>query len=152
MSTICQIFIKNINLTKLEKEIKENFNFGRIKHLNIENQALFYDNRNECFILSNSFVNNWIEFSYQPTKTIHELDDFLISISKKYNTKILFGYEQTTTADAKFIFHENGLIIRYIYQEYDCKKDIIIHKIDTGKKLETENNFKYPKVGNNLKT
>ena len=77
-------------------------------------------------------------------------DIFLKKISIEFKTEVLFGFEQTTTGDARFLKISEGVIHRDLYQKSYYEPHKIIMERNLGKKYSTENKFDYPGLGEDL--
>jgi len=152
MATARRILIKNITKELARELIMKNYSVGRTATFNYEYREVFLDKMNYAFILFDSGLEDWIELDLNFYNSVKEHDDFLMRISKDYNTSVLLGYSQTTSGDTRFLVFEKGQILRSIHQKpYDEPNKIaIIMESDFGEKMSYEKNFRYPGLGQNI--
>ncbi|WP_299247494.1 hypothetical protein [uncultured Aquimarina sp.] len=150
MSTLNRTLIKNVNISDLISLIKNYYSIGRVQLLNYENQALFLDRKNYSIILSDSYIANWIEITFDFCDGPEKHDFLLKKISTELLTEVIYGYEQTTTGDARFLKITNGKIERDLYQKSYYKPHRIIMERNLGDKYLIEKEFKYPEIGRDL--
>lgn len=147
MGTLIRILIKNVNPDAITKRIKDFYSIGRNQIYGYEYKEAFLDKMNYTFIVFEAYFKDWVELTVHFYNDINEHNDFLKSISLDYQTRVIFGYEQTTTGDAKLTIWDKGCIIRSIYQKLDLKKNKIVLVENTGDQLLNETNFEYPEIG-----
>ena len=150
MGTLNRTLIKDISKSDLISLIKKTYSIGRVQLLDHENQALFLDRKNHSIILFESYLINWIEITFDFYNGPEEYDIFLKKISAEFLTDVIYGYEQTTTGDVRFLKIKNGKIERDIYQKSYYEPHRIIMERNSGDKYSTEKEFKYPEIGKDL--
>ncbi|WP_386106008.1 hypothetical protein [Tenacibaculum geojense] len=111
---------------------------------------MFLDRENYSIILFDSYLTNWIEIIFDFYDGPEEHDIFLKKVSTEFLTDVIFGYEQTTTGDARFLKIKGGKIERDIYQKSYYEPHRIIMERNLGNKYSTEKGFEYPEIGNDL--
>ncbi|MEA5260360.1 hypothetical protein VB264_21350 [Arcicella aquatica] len=151
MATCRRVLIKDINKELLVELIKKSYPIDRIITLDDEYRELFLDKMNYAFIVFDASLEGWTELDLDFNYSVKEHDNFLMNISKNYNTTILFGYAQTTSGDQRFLVFKNGEMIRHIYQKAYYYPNRIIMESNFGNKSSYEKNFQYPELGQNIR-
>jgi hypothetical protein len=150
MGTLNRILIKNIDKETVAELIRNNYSIGRTAVFYYEYREVFLDKMNYVFIIFDAYINGWIEMELDFNKSVEEHDNFLNNISRDFETIIIFGYEQTTTGDTRFLVLNNGQTIRSIYQKSYYEPHRIIMEHDFGERLQTEKHFKYSELGQDI--
>jgi hypothetical protein len=150
MATRRRILIKNIDKETISHLIKSHYSIGRNAIFDYEYREVFLDQSNYVFIVFDAFLKDWTEIELDFNKSVKEHDDFLMTISRDFKTTVIFGYEQTTTGDARLLVLKNGQVTRSIYQKAYYNPFKILMEDDFGEKLPFEENFSYPEIGQNI--
>lgn len=150
MATARRILIKGIGKTLMVELIQANYQTDRTAIYDHEFREVFLDKGHYAFIVSDAYVDGWTELDVDFNTSAEEHDDFLLKISKDYQTTVLFGYSQTTSGDTRFLAVENGVILRSVYQKSYDEPSRILMETDLGEKSTFEKDFDYPKPGENI--
>lgn len=150
MGTLNRTLIKNVNKSDLIDLIKNHYQIDRIQILDYENKSLFLDRNNYSLIVSESHIQNWIEITFDFYNNAEEHDCFLKKVSTEFLTDVIYGYEQTTTGDARFLKITKGKIERDVYQKTYYEPHKIIMERNSGNKYSSEKSFEYPETGSEL--
>jgi hypothetical protein len=150
MGTLTRILIKGLNKDTIAELISNSYSIGRSTILDSSRREVFFEKMNYAFIIFDAYLEDWTDIVFDFNKTIEEHDTFLFRISKDFKTTVLFGYEQTTSGDTRFLVVENGEIVRLIHQKAYYDPDRFIMEENFGEKLQFEKSFSYPEVGQDL--
>ncbi|RAV99533.1 hypothetical protein [Pseudochryseolinea flava] len=150
MATARRILIKDVRTEAMQALIEKNYATGRIATFDYEYREVFLDKMNYAFIVFDAYVENWIEVDLDFYRSAEEHDDFLMRVSKACSTVVLFGYEQTTMGDTRFLAWENGQVLRSIYMKSQHPPHRILMESNVGEKLDYEKNFQYADVGQDI--
>lgn len=150
MGTLTRILIKGIDKEAVAKLITNSYSIGRTTILSNRRKEVFLEKMNYAFIIFDAYLEDWTDIEFNFNKTVEEHDVFLFRISKDFKTTVLFGYEQTTSGDTRFLVVENGEIVRLIHQKAYYHPDRFIMEENFGEKLQFEKSFSYPEVGQDL--
>lgn len=150
MGTLRRVLIKNVEKEVIAELIQRSYSIGRMAIIDYEDRAIFLDRLNPVFILFDAYLDGWVELEPDFHKSVEEHDDFWTMISREYNTTVIFGYEQTTSDDARLLLLENGIIKRSVYQKSYYNPHRLVMEHDTGERLKYELNFHYPKPGEEM--
>jgi hypothetical protein len=151
MGTLRRILVKNIDKETVAEQIKNYYSIGRSAIFDYEYREVFLDKMNYVFIVFDAFINGWTEIELDFNKSVEEHDIFLTTLSNNFKTTIVFGYEQTTTGDTRFLVLKNGQVIRSIYQKSYYEPHRIIMEHNFGDRMQFEKNFLYPEIGQDIK-
>ncbi|WP_020529813.1 hypothetical protein [Flexithrix dorotheae] len=147
MGTLSRILIQGVESATVVELLKNHYKTGRTQNFDYEFKEVFLDQMNYSFIVFDAFLKNWTELIVDFYSDVREHDEFLIKISLDFQTKVIFGYEQTTLGDAKLAVWKNGNVVRSIYQKLNLEKDLIEMKENFGHRFLNEAGFKYPVIG-----
>lgn len=147
MGTFSRTLIKGIAKEQMLDLVRAEYPIGRVEILDHENNAIFFDRKNYPFVLFDAYLSGWTEMVLEFRMSAAEHDGFLSGISGRFETTVIFGYNQTTTGDARFTVFKNGHNVRSIYQKSEFGPHRIITVEDFGSKFPYEQHFTYPPVG-----
>lgn len=147
MSTLSDILIKHSEKKELIDFLKSHYVINR-EEIDDDIQLLKYFDKNRntrTFVIHQDKNNEWTQVEYElgeSTESLKEFDGWILEFTKRFKTKAIIAYEQTSSAACRFAYFENGRLIRSIIQTYFIPESKIRLTENIGEKFDFET-YKY---------
>ncbi|AUC15908.1 hypothetical protein BTO06_12430 [Tenacibaculum sp. SZ-18] len=143
MSNLSDILIKHSEKKELIDFLKSHYVINR-EEIDDDIQLLKYFDKNRdtrTFVIHQDKNNEWTQVEYElgeSTESLKEFDDWILEFTKRFKTKAIIAYEQTSSAACRFAYFENGRLIRSIIQTYFIPESKIRLTENIGEKFDFE--------------